>query len=181
MAKMQGAAPQEGQVVARRDGHVEVQGRGGEVLSRRSPDVGDEFHIPEHTIPRGWRYQWIAESIFGDEHVTAKMRSGMHNNGWRPVPHERHPELFGTGTGAIRWGGLVLAERPASLDDEAKAEELAKARQQMADRQQMGNPLRQAMPDGFTANHKGAQPRVNISIDPGVDIERPHYQTEGGE
>jgi len=70
----------------RSDGRIEIEGRGGEVLSRTRTYVGDIFEIPLEMIEKGWSFQWNAVSIAGNSDIILDQNHMMHQNGWRPVP-----------------------------------------------------------------------------------------------
>jgi hypothetical protein len=172
-----------GQVVGRRGDHVIVRGRDGEDLMRRQSNTGDPFHVPPEAIPPGWAYQWVAESVFGDQHVVLSQRMAMDNNGWKAVPAERHDGMFlpRGAEGAIRRGGLILCERPQALQDEARAEERRAADQLIADRNaSVALDTKKALPPGYEmgGKYRGTSPQVNMSIDPGADIPRPAHEVE---
>ena len=119
-----------------RDGAVVVEGRSGEVLSRHRTGVSDPFEIPAHMIPKGWRYQWNSVSVHGNKDVVMDQSMTMHENGWRPVPAERHPGFFvphGT-KGEVLRGGQRLEERPEALCVEAQLEDQRTAKRLIADR-----------------------------------------------
>lgn len=118
-----------------RDGAV-VEGRNGEVLSRNRTGVRDNFEIPPHLIPKGWDYQWNVISVVGNKDVVMDQGLGMFENGWRPVPAERHPGLFLAhgAKGEIVRGGQRLEERPLALSLEARAEEERTAKRLLSDR-----------------------------------------------
>jgi polyribonucleotide nucleotidyltransferase len=65
----------------RPDGRIEVEGRGGEVLSRTRTYVGDIFEVPQSDIPKGWGYQWNAVSIAGNSDILLDQSHMMHQNG----------------------------------------------------------------------------------------------------
>lgn len=165
-------------------GRTVVRGRDGEPLTRQRSGTADPFEIPPELIPEGWSYQWNAVSAFGNTDVLLDINMSMHENGWRPVPAERHPGRFvPAGTkGAVIRGGQMLMERPLALTEEARREDMVVAQSQIRDRNEaiMGRRanLARSMPDGFSmgANYRGAGARVNVSMDPGADIPRPNYQ-----
>ena len=104
----------------------------------------------------------------------------MYQNGWRPVPAERHDGIFMPigQRGPIRRDGMVLEERPIQLTKEAQEEDIAIARAQMRDRDNslMGGKagLRNAMPQGsMDSRYRGAGGRLQMSIDPGLDVPEP--------
>lgn len=158
-----------------------VQGRDGEVLTRKRRATGDMFEIPIHLVPKGYTYQWNLFTALEKEITDQQLI--MAENGWRPVPASRHPGLFMPAghTGSIIRGGLRLEERPESLTIEAKEEEEDKARGQISDRNaSLRLAGKQALPDGFSDRHRGARPRVAMSIDRGVDIPRPQHELADG-
>ncbi len=119
-----------------RDG--EVVGRNGEVLSRRRSSVGDIFQIPPTIIPKEWEYQWCAISVVGNTEVLLDQNLMFAENGWRPVPSERHDGRYMPvgHRGNIVRGGQMLMERPKALCDEARREDQRAAVQQIKDRDQ---------------------------------------------
>lgn len=167
-------------------GPLVVEGRGGEQLSRkRKDDGGDTFHIPPEIIPRGWTYQWCAVSVSGNQDIVADQNLHFYENGWRPVPANRHEGRYMPvgHTGNIVRGGQMLMERPEQLTQQAQQENVAKARQQMADRDEslMGGKakVRQNMRGGFEMDpqrYRGTGGDLRVSIDPAFDAPRPNYQ-----
>ena len=184
-----------GSIVAMREGHVVVRGRDGSELRRSRPDIGDPFECPD-LVPDGWCYQWVAQDVFGDRHVVTDQNMSMYENGWRPVPCDRHPGRFlpiGT-TGAVIRGGQMLVERPKALDDEARAEEYAKARQLIKDRNaSLGMEARRALPSDFdplsavsgvrnaSLSGRTRGEGARITIDPALDIPAPQYERDRGD
>lgn len=173
-----------------REGRVPVIGRNGEVLTRKRTSTNDIFHVPPEIIPAGWEYQWCAVSVVGNTEILMDQNLMMAENGWRAVPASRYPGRFMPAghTGNIVRGGQLLMERPKSLSDEARAEDIANAKRLITDRDQslMGGKanLRNSMPHGFeadaNASYKGR--RTSMSIDPAHDIPMPsHTLAEPGE
>jgi hypothetical protein len=169
-------------------GGAVVEGRNGEVLTRHRTGVSDPYEIPEHLIPKGWRYQWNAISVVGNKDVVMDQSMTMFENGWRPVPAQRHPGVFvphGT-TGEIVRGGQRLEERPTALCLEAQAEDNRTARQLIADR----NDSVKRITDG-TAFGPRKDSHINMNIGRGVfadqsgnisEVPRPAHQlAEPGE
>lgn len=154
-----------------------VMGRDGEVLARKRTSVGDMYHIPPELIPKGWDYQWNTYTVVNEQATDAQLI--MAENGWRPVPCDRHPGRFMPAghKGAIIRGGLRLEERPIQLSEEAREEEYKKARTQMRD-QTDSLRLTEKLPAGFEASKKyrGTGGDVRMSIDRALDIPRPKYQ-----
>lgn len=162
-----------------RSGTVTAIGRDGEVLSRRFKSTGDEFDVPRELVPDGWEYQWNVVSVHNQEVVDQQLQ--MQANGWRPVPAERHPGRW-TATnhkGAIIVKGLRLEERPKSLSDEARAEDYARAKAQVRD-QTDSLRLTEKLPSGMAigGKYRGTGADVRLSVDHGLDIPRPDYDTE---
>lgn len=137
-----------------------IVGRDGQPLARKRRNNTDPFYIDPSVIPDGWRYQWCRNSVAG-EIDTANMIAHT-ENGWRPVPAERHPGMFMVDghKGPIERGGLILMERPSALCAEAEMEELQLAADQRRSQQEV---LGIAMPTGFSVEHPRAQPVVNRS------------------
>ena len=162
-----------------------IRGRDGEVLSRTRSGTADPFEIPDDIIPPNWTYQWNVVSVTGNSDVCLDQSIGMYENGWRPVPAERHPGRFlARGTkGEIIRGGQRLEERPMQLTLDAKAEDVRNARQLLSDRNESlklsGVP--KAMPDGFEMNsrRRGTGGNIRMSIDPALDIEAPSHTLAG--
>ena len=160
----------------------EVLGRNGEVLSRKRQGGVDLFRVPPEIIPEGWDYQWNVVSVTGNSEIVMDQANGMYENGWRPVPAERHPGVFlARGkTGEIIRGGQRLEERPMSLSMAARDEEVRLAQQQMRDRDQslMGIAGR-AMNNGFEMRNKISGSRMSIDRE---GAPRPSYKlAEPGE
>jgi hypothetical protein len=163
---------------------IEVRGRDGEVLSRRRESGIDPFHIDPSIIPDGWEYQWNAISVTGNQDVLADQNLLMAENGWRPVPSDRHAGRYMPAghRGAIIRGGQRLEERPKALSDEARNEDLRAANQLVSDRNEalQLTAMKSRLPDGFEMSRKyrGAGGDVRISIDKGDDIPRPQHDIE---
>ena len=173
-----------------RGGRVTVQGRNGEVLTRKRTSTGDIFDVQLELIPAGWEYQWCAISVIGNTEVLMDQNLMMAENGWRAVPSDRYPGRFMPEghKGNIVRGGQMLMERPKSLCDEARLEDRQYAIQQMRDRDQslMGRKanLRQTIPDGFEmgGKYRGTGGDVRISVDKALDIPMPsHVLAETGQ
>lgn len=118
---------------ARRSGRVEVEGHGGVRLSRKRSGNTDPYAIPPHIIPTGWDYQWNTYTVAGQEAVDSQIL--MAENGWRPVPAERHAGMFMPEghKGVVLRGGMRLEERPSALTQEARQEDYEKAVGQVQD------------------------------------------------
>ena len=163
----------------------EVIGRNGEVLSRSRKQGVDPFEIPSEIIPENWTYQWNVISVTGNADVCLDQGMGMYENGWRPVPAERHPGRFvphGT-RGEIVRGGQRLEERPLVLTEEAKAADVRTAKQLLSDRNDSLklSGVKNAMPDGFAMNqrYRGTGGQIKMDIDPALDIPQPQHTLAG--
>lgn len=174
-------APRDAAREPSRPGAVMVQGRDGEVLTRRRVSVGDIFDVPKHEIPRGWEYQWNIMTVTGEEKLDVQLE--MQANGWRPVPASRHPGRWTQDgfEGAIVVRGLRLEERPAALSQEAREEDTARARAQVRDQTDALRLSKKGLADGMAIGQKyrGTGAEVRMSIDPALDIPRPAHQLEG--
>lgn len=114
-----------------RPGILEARGRDGEILTRGNRfDPVDQFELPREMIEKGWTYQWVRKSCIGKDDPANL--TNHHMNAWRPVPASRCPGHFHehSYTGAIERDGLILMERPTSLEHQARADDLNKARRQ---------------------------------------------------
>lgn len=157
-------------------GKVQVVGHNGEVLSRRREMGIDPFYIDPAIIPKGWEYQWNAISVTGNQDVLADQNLLMAENGWRPVPSDRHAGRYMPvgHKGAIIRGGQRLEERPKVLSDEARDEDFRAAKQLVTDRNEalQLTSMRGRMPDGFEmgGKYRGTGGNVRISIDQGADL-----------
>lgn len=172
-------------------GGVEAVGRDGEPLSRKRKGGIDPFQIPPEIIPEGWTYQWNVVSVTGNADVCLDQGLGMYENGWRPVPAERHPGLFiARGKhGEIIRGGQRLEERPLALTEDARREEVRDARRLIMDRNDSLklSAVKNGLADGLAMGkrYRGTGGDVRMSIDPGVyadesgdirEIPRPSHQ-----
>jgi hypothetical protein len=177
--------PRELNVERDNNGRLIIEGRGGEMLSRkRKDDGGDPFHVPAEIIPPNWEYQWCPDSVNGNKEIVSDQALVFWENGWRPVPADRHPGRYTpVGTkGDILRGGQILMERPKALCDEARAEMVSKARKQMSDRAEslMGGKanMRGSMQGGFEMNagkYRGTGGDLRISVDPAFDVPAPQH------
>lgn len=97
--------------------------RDKELRARLAMNYFDSLSIPTHLIPEGVVYRYIRESILGEPDDSRMIEMGQ--QGWEPVPAERHPELcakdmlgrMGHMRGFIYRRGLILCERKKVYDD----------------------------------------------------------------
>lgn len=156
-----------------RGGPITVEGHNGEVLSRKRKTGIDIFAIDPRIVPAGWTYQWNVVSVVGNADIVLDQSLGMYENGWRPVPAQRHPGMFvahGT-TGQIIRGGQRLEERPIELTKEARRDEIRDAKQQITDNNDSLklSGVRNGLPAGFEmGRQRGTGMSGRISIDKGV-------------
>lgn len=107
--------------------------------------------------PTNVTYEWKRVSIWGkpDEEHQINMR----NNGWTPVPANRHPELSlltPSKDGVIVRGGQMLMERPKELTAQARLEDKTRAQEQvMTQLQRVGHESRQRGFDKTKVSHEG--------------------------
>ena len=175
---------------------AEVRSRTGEILSRKRKTGVDPFEIPKEIVPKGWTYQWNVISVSGNADIVLDQGLGMYENGWRPVPAERHAGMFvphGT-TGAVIRGGQRLEERPIELTREARQDEVRAARTLISDRNDSLklSAVKNGLGNGFEmGRQRGTGGKIQMSIDPGVfadddgeirEVARPSHQlAEPGE
>lgn len=160
--------------------NVVALGRDGEELTRKRTVSSDIFYIDPRIIPPGWDYQWNVLEVIGQPQTAQRL--AMAENGWRPVPAGRHPGLFMPAdynpNAPIIRDGLQLEERPMTLTQEARAEELAKANKQVSDQIQQlrlsRNPTK-GLPDGFSddSQYRGTGPVARTTYAPAPDAPRP--------
>lgn len=147
-------------------GRAKALGRDGKVLTRKRTTEGDKYSIDLSIVPDGWTYEWKRKSIFGQEdfdHIT-----GLMENGWTPVPAERHVGQFmvRSATGEIVRDGLILMERPIELTREARDEDRANAKLLIRLQQEQ---YRARMPSGMDADHPDARVKLRTTYEPGPD------------
>ena len=120
-------------------------------------------------------------SVAGNSEVVADYSLMMHQNAWRPVPAERYAGtlLPANAKGAIIRGGQRLEERPQTLTDEARAEDIGNARQLISDRNESLklSQTKRSMPDGFEmgGKYRGTGGDIRMSIDRALDVPRPSH------
>ena len=158
--------------VGHNSGRVEVMGRDGKMLSRKRGTSSDMFAIDPAIIPEGWTYQWCRHSTINQ--IDHGHLVGLSENGWTPVPADRHPGYFMTtgSEGSILREGMILMERPMALTEEARREEKAKADMQYRGRrEQFGEKLQPGRDSGFVKN----QPTISARVE-SVDAPRPRHE-----
>lgn len=166
-----------------RAGGVVVAGRDGEQLTRRRTSQGDKYHIDLSEVPAGWTYQWNSVTVLNkamEDIVQGDLT--MHNNGWRAVPAHRFPGRWTPHgyEGQIVVDGLRLEERPASLTAEAKAEDTMRAKSQVRDRTDALRMTQKQLPGSDVARMRGQGGKMQMSIDPGLDIPMPQHELDEG-
>ena len=169
-------------------GKNEAIGRSGEVLSRKRTQAGDIFDVPKELIPVGWEYQWCAVSVTGNTEILLDQNLMFAENGWRSVPSDRYPGRFMPvgHKGSIIRGGQMLMERPKTLSDEARSEDVRLAKQLISDRNESLklSGMKKNMADGFemSGKYRGTGGGVRMQIDKSLDVLRddirPHHQIE---
>lgn len=180
-------APRGASKLQSKTGRVEAMGRDGEVLSRSQIHVTDAFEIPREEWPKGWDYQWNTISVHGNAEVARDHYNFMESQGWRSVPAERYAgtRLPRGAKGSIIRGGVILEERPTTLGDEARLEDLRNARKLISDRNESLKlaGVKQSMPDGFEmgGKYKGTGGDIRMSIDKALDVPAPSYTLAKGD
>ena len=166
-----------------RAGGVIVTGRDGEQLTRRRTSVGDKYYIDLSEVPPGWSYQWNPVTVLNkqiEDIIQGDLT--MHENGWRAVPAHRFPGRWTPHgyEGQIVVDGLRLEERPASLTQEAKEEDTARAKALIRDRTDALRMTQKQLPGADVARARGQAGKMQMSIDPGLDIPLPQYELDEG-
>lgn len=88
----------------------------------------EDLYVDPNTIPKGMVYAWVRETIVGMDDPTNVTKRQI--RGWSPVPSSRHPELVPPALpgrehlqqSIIRYGGLILMEKPKHLVEEMREE-----------------------------------------------------------
>jgi hypothetical protein len=116
----------------------------------------NRFDFDRSLIPEGMTYEYKRFSMFGQEDKEHLV--DLEQNGWTPVPAERHPELSGrravAGSDIVR-GGLMLMERPVEITDEARELDTFAARHQVAAQvQRLGLEGKRAAGKGIKTNYE---------------------------
>lgn len=118
------AVRQEARPTRTPDGRVIAYGRDGQPLTRAgSIQGGNQFSIPEGTIPPGWSWEWKNDTVLGQRDPAYEAE--LAQVGWMPVMAESFPGIFMPFDykGPIRRKGMILMERPEELTLEARREE----------------------------------------------------------
>lgn len=156
---------------------------GNPLVRRRKGGARNDFDFHSSEIPEGWDYQWIRHTVHGDAQDSEIF--DMMENGWRPVPHERHASRFAktdvNGKGCIMRQGQLLVERPMHLTQEARAEDQRRANDQMRGQFQRfnvelpdnvrgmginpGRPVARQQTDDVFSVRQDAMPKHEIAID----------------
>lgn len=89
----------------------------------------DPFEIPEHLVPPGMIYQWVAKKQFGQPD---KRFQTMLDAGWTRVPYRRLESHYrgryrGEDANEIMIGGQVLMERTRDVSKIARDKEMDQA------------------------------------------------------
>lgn len=176
--------PRPAPIRERRTGRIEVEGHGGVKLSRKRSGNTDPYAIPPHVIPTGWDYQWNTYTIVGQQAVDSQIL--MAENGWRPVPSERHAGMFMPEghKGHILRGGMILEERPMALTIEAREEDQAKATGQVRDQNESlfgsKNFGRGFENRAFNGRSRAQGEGVRMGVDVAADAPRPRLEIDPG-
>jgi len=88
----------------------------------------DYFDMVKHEVPPDASYEWKRYSLWGKEETQSLVI--YQENGWTPVPADRHPALPKVGDCIIH-EGMILMERPKHLTQEARAEDRVAASEAM--------------------------------------------------
>jgi hypothetical protein len=168
-----------------RAGAMVAMSRDGQRLTRRRIASGDPLDVPRNEIPEDWDYQWNPITVL-NKGINEIMQGDllMHQNGWRPVPATRHPGRWTPVgfQGDIVVQGLRLEERPASLSEEARAEDEAIARAQVRDRTDALKLTQKQLPGAGVARSRNNGGGIKIDFnDDGHDIPRPQHEIDPDE
>ncbi len=164
-----------------RDGAVVALSRDGQRLTRRRIASGDPLDVPANEIPQGWDYQWNPVAVLNkgiNEILQGDLN--MYANGWRPVPASRHAGRWTPVgyEGDIVVKDLRLEERPMSLSEEARAEDVRHAKAQVRDRTDALRLTQKELPGANVARARGNAGGLKMDIDFGKDIPRPEHEID---
>lgn len=122
----------------------------------------NRFEFDRDVIPDGMTYEWKRKSMFGAEDIENMIN--LDQNGWSPVPADRHPELMGRRAvvgGEIVRGGLMLMERPEEITEEARELDTFAARNQVAQQvQRLGLEGKRAAGKGIKTTYEAPEGNV---------------------
>lgn len=106
--------------------------RSGKPATLKFTGAEDKFSFDRSIIPEGWDYQWKTKTIKNWEWIDHQVE--LAQNGWEPVPAERHPGVFMPKDyrGPIERGGMILMERDMRLTAQARRVERREANEQLA-------------------------------------------------
>lgn len=139
----------------------EVRDPNRQTRNRRRRDAPDVFKVAKASIPEGSSYEWKSIAVKGKPSDSHQVN--LRENGWRPVPASRHPELLPDGYkgSAIIKDEMMLMERPDYLTDEARQEDYDLAREQVLIKEQALSDT----PSGtFTRAHPSARAQTGIRV-----------------
>lgn len=129
--------------MARKARSADTRENGTRAAEQRSvPSSGHQsrFYIDPKVWPPGMTYAWVAVAHDSSNTPNIENWQNKYRNGWRPVPRDRHPDLFpkvpNIGFGedtddTIRTGGQILCEKPTTDVERDKANQANRAKQQM--------------------------------------------------
>lgn len=91
----------------------------------------DRLKIPMDLIPDGMEYQWVTNSVRGQD--MGARRAQFERKGWEAVPASRHPGMWTPKSfqGEIVYYDCVLMERPKEYSDRFREKDRQRARDQV--------------------------------------------------
>jgi len=104
--------------------------RKADMRTMPKPHYQSRLHVPQHAVPTGMTYAWVRVATRNEPDPTNWQNKSI--GGWKPVPRERHIELFpyvpvaGLEQNAeiINVGDLILCEKPtAEVQNDRKQQE----------------------------------------------------------
>lgn len=155
-------APEETRIPGSIDHAARAEQRLAEIRAQFGDDLGggevyfDKFYAE---APPGWVYNWKTLTVFNKEYP--QYQSALRRNFWEPVPADRHRELLYPEymDAFVVVEGMILMERPKSLNDERVALEKRRAMFQIeAKEAQLGDA-----PPGTAPRDKFAETRPSIN------------------
>lgn len=138
--------------------------RAKQILEGDMVDEGEDiFYFDPDNQPDGWSYEWKRKTVYGEENPQYQVQ--LEQNGWQPVPADRHPEMMPSTGGpwtTIERNGMILMERPKVITDMMRDRDSKRARAQVKTKE---DQLRQAPPGTFERMTHPAVHKVNKSYE----------------
>lgn len=150
-----------------RDANV-IRNRSGQEVGLKFTGNEDKFAFDRSIIPAGWTYEWKTRTVKNWEWVDHQVE--LAQNGWEPVPAERHPGQFMPRDykGPIERGGMILMERDDRLTHRARMLDKKMANEQVQVSRNMAGLHNRSAPGALAISdysHPEAARATGVKID----------------